>query len=190
MVIQRKILSVDDVWDMAHHPDNVNKHYELIEGELFVMDPPGRPHGKLAARIARLLGNYVEDFGLGEVTVESGYHPPERRDSVLSPDVAFVKRERVPDPEPQKYTPIMPDLAVEILSPSNSLIDMRRKATVYLQNGAQIVWIVRPADNCVEVCRLGEDGSVKCTVVDSSGPLSGEDVLPGFELQVSVLLSP
>ncbi len=187
MVIQKQLYTVDDFWELANDPDNENKHYELIDGELFEMSPPGRPHGKLAATISRLIGNFVDNLNIGEVTVQSGYSPPDRPDSVLSPDVAYLSQRRIPDPEPQRYTPVMPDLVVEIQSPSNSMIDMKRKAAIYIQNGTRIVWVVRPFNKTVEVIHMGEGNTLRSVVVSTDGTLSGEDVLPGFELPVAQL---
>ena len=76
----------------------------------------------------------------------------------------------------------MPDLAVEIVSPSNSVKELRRKAAIYLQNGTQLVWIVMPGKNSVEVCRMKDGAGMTREIVESTGTLSGEQVLPGFEL--------
>ncbi len=81
----------------------------------------------------------------------------------------------------------MPDLVVEIQSPSNSMIDMKKKAAIYIQNGTRIVWVVRPSNKTVEVIHMGDDNELRSVVVSTDGTLSGEDVLPGFQLPVSQL---
>ena len=81
----------------------------------------------------------------------------------------------------------MPDLAVEILSPSNSLSELRRKVAVYLVNGAAMVWLVLPARQGVEVWRASAEGEPQNEFVARDGSLSGEQVLPGFALDLSQL---
>ena len=186
MVIQQQLYSVDDVWEMAHQTDSEN-HYDLIDGELFEMPPPGYAHGRLAVLIARYIGNFVEAQELGEVTVESGYHPPDNRHTLLSPDVAFLSKAKAPQPFWGKYIPVMPDLAVEILSPSDTFRQVRRKAAVYLRYGTQLVWIVLPAEKGVDVCRSVDGSRLDIEFVGNEGSLSGEQILPGFELELGLL---
>ena len=187
MVIHQHIYTVDDVWNIAHQPDNENNHYDLIEGELYEMPPPGGVHGRLASKFSRYLGIFADEHDLGEVTVETGYHPPNNRKTLLSPDVAFVRKARVPDPFPEKYIPVMPDLAVEIVSPSDSLKQVRQKAMIYLQNGTHLVWIVLPNEKGVDVCRSVEGSRLDIEFVGQDGVLLGEAILPDFELDVSLL---
>ena len=186
IAIQQQLYTVDDVWDLAHQPDNVN-HYELIEGELFEMPPPGYAHGRLAVLIAHYILSFVQAQELGEVTVESGYHPPDGRHTLLSPDVAFLSKAKAPHPFWGKYIPVMPDLAIEILSPTDTLRQVRRKAALYLQHGTQLVWIVLPTEKGVDVCRSVDGARLNIEFVGQEGRLSGEKVLPGFELELERL---
>ena len=186
MVIQQQLYSVDDVWEMAHQTDSEN-HYDLIDGELFEMPPPGYAHGRLAVLIAHYILNFIQAQELGEVTVESGYHPPDNRHTLLSPDVAFLSKAKAPQPFSDKYIPVMPDLAVEILSPSDTLRQARRKAAVYLRYGTQLVWIVLPAEKGVDVCRSVDGSRLDIEFVGNEGSLSGEQILPGFELELGLL---
>ena len=189
MVLRQRTYDIDDLWQLVHQADNDAIRYELIDGELIEMSPPGGRHGQLQVRMGRFLDIFVEIQSLGIVTSETGYHPTNNRQILLSPDVAFVSRERAPQPFPEKYIPLMPDLAVEIVSPSNTYSQARRKAKIYLQNGAQLVWIVMPRRNSVEVCRLTDSGGMTRETVGSEGLLSGERVLPGFELKLNRLFS-
>ena len=125
MVVQDRLLTVDDVWELAHHPDNENVYFELIDGKLFTMVPPGRRHGLLAAEIAGYLWLFNSEHRLGEVTIETGYHPSDTRHTLLGPDIAFLRHERLPQPPTEKYISVMPDLAVEILSPSDTITKAR-----------------------------------------------------------------
>lgn len=148
---------------------------------------PGYLHGKIASEIARLMGNFVVERDLGDVTVESGHHPPQDRRSLLLPDVAFIRKERAPAPDLARYAPLMPDLAVEIISPSQSLAQARRKAGVYLRHGTALVWLVRPAAKSAEVWTLGTDGAPQSETVEKASDLRGGAVLPGFALPLQRL---
>ena len=187
IAIQQQMYTVDDVWDLAHQAENENTYFELIEGELFEMPPPGYAHGRLAVIIANHILSFVQAQELGEVTVESGYHPPDSRHTLLSPDVAFLSKAKAPHPFWGKYIPVMPDLAIEILSPTDTLRQARRKAALYLRHGTQLVWIVLPAEKGVDVCRAADGPRLNIEFVGQESSLSGEQVLPGFELKLELL---
>ncbi len=143
---------------------------------------PGYLHARIASEIARLLGNYVVERDLGDVTVESGHFPPEDRRTLLLPDVAFISKERAPAPELERYVPFMPDLAVEIISPSQSLAQARRKAKAYLRLGSALVWLVDPMRKNAEVWSLGSKGAPHSKSLGLDDELSGGSALPGFRL--------
>lgn len=187
MAIQEKLYTKDDVWELSHRPENENKYFYLIDGELYWDMPPGGVHGSLALRIGYYLQAFVEKHDLGIGTVETGYYPPDDRHTLLAPDVAFISNARAPQPFPDKFVPTMPDLAVEIMSPTDSLKDLRRKAAVYLANGASLVWIVMPADKGVNVCRASAGAELNIEFIGRDGSLSGETVLPGFQLDLKLL---
>ena len=182
MAQRERLIDVDELWDLAHHPDNHFKHFELIDGVLYEMSPPGQQHGEIAVNVAMCINAFVREHGLGIVTVETGYFPRGDRYTVLSPDVAFLSRDRNLDPSNKRYVPIMPDLAVEILSPSDTISKLRAKAEIYLRKGARLVWIVIPDERSVEIFRMGDDGEIERELVAGEGALTGEDVLPGFSL--------
>ena len=189
MIVEKQLYTIDDVWEMAQDPDNENIFIELIDGELLTMTRPGNTHGLLATEIALYLRVFNMEHKIGQVTVESGYHPPGYRYTVLGPDVAFTRYDRMPERQTDKFVPVMPDLAVEVLSPSNTLADVRRKAEVYLLNGSSVVWVVQPEQRVVEVCRLIDGTQLQIESIDHDGILSAEDILPGFELEVSKIFA-
>ncbi|MDE2950463.1 MAG: Uma2 family endonuclease [Chloroflexota bacterium] len=190
MVLRQRIYDIDDLWELSHRDVMDPRHYELIGGELIVLSPPGGRHGQLQVRLSRYLDIFAEVQSLGVVTSDAGYHPPDNRHTLLSPDVAFVSRARAPQPFPEKYVPLMPDLAVEIVSPGNTRKEVNRKTQIYLSNGSQLVWIVLPRQARVEVYRRDERQGIKRKTANASDILSGEDVLPGFELALQRLFSP
>ena len=187
MAIRERLYTVEDVWHLSQQPENDHKHYYLINGKLFWNMRPGYTHGRLAGRIFRYLMNYAEEHDLGDGSVETGYYPADDRYTLLGPDVAFIRKEHIPPADHEKFVPRMPDLAVEIQSPSNSLAELRRKATVYLANGTEIVWLVLPQREGVEIWRVDADGQPASEFIASDGSLSGEQVLPCFSLDLQRL---
>ena len=93
----------------------------------------------------------------------------------------------LPQPPTDKYVSVMPDLAVEIRSPFDTLAKVRRKAEVYLRRGTTIVWIVLPKQAGVEVWRLDESSQLQSEIFVVGDKLSGGAILPGFELEISLL---
>lgn len=94
MVLRQRVYDIDDLWELSHRDVMDPRHYELIDGELIVMSPPGGRHGQLQVRLSRYLDIFAEVQSLGLVTSGAGYHPPDNRHTLLSPDMAFVSRAR------------------------------------------------------------------------------------------------
>ena len=189
MVARERDYTIDDVWRLEHQPMNMAQKYYLIDGELCVKMSPNQTHGRIASEIARLLGNYVVERGLGWVTIEVGYHPPGLRHTVLLPDVAFESRARAAQTPLPTYAPYMPDLAVEVVSPSQTLAETRRKAKVYLRHGTVMVWLIDPEQNTAESWTAAGDGTARNEIIDRDGELSGGAALPGFTLPLKPLFS-
>ncbi len=187
MVIRQQLHTVDSVRHLARTPEDNRRRFYLIDGELYEMPPVQRIHSRLASRMDRIIGLFVEEHDLGETHVELGFSPPGDRSTLLAPDVAFVSAARLRNQPEDGFLSIMPDLAVEIASPSDSLAQLRRKAKIYLDNGSSLVWIVLPAEKGVDVCRSADGARLDIEFVSADGALSGEDVLPGFELELSRL---
>ena len=189
MEVQQRVYDIDDLCQLVCQADNNDKRFELIDGELFEMSPPGELHGHLTIRLGRFLDAFVEENSLGIVTAETGYYPSEDRSTLLSPDVAFRRLHGETQTPSSKWVPLMPDLAVEIISPSNSMAQVRRKAAVYLQHGTQLVWVIIPDRQGVEVLTRDDEGKVLSEFIGTDGALSGEQVLPGFSLDLASLFS-
>ena len=189
MELRERLYDIDDLWEIVCHEENADKYFELINGELFEMSPPGGEHSTIAGEFYHHFRLFDPQRKLGIPTVDAGYHPPAKRDLLLAPDAAFTRIERAPKPFPKTWVPVMPDIAVEVQSPSNTLAELRRKAAIYLEHGSQLVWIVIPDRKGVEVCRLDDNGDIRAEFVGVDGSLSGEDVLPGFELPLAALFA-
>jgi Uma2 family endonuclease len=154
--------------------------YELVDGVL-VSKPMGFYEAIVALKIGRLLGNFVEQHNLGEVAGADGMLkilPPQ----VRYPDVSFVSWERLAghDLSKERVPHIAPDLAVEVLSESNTLEEIEEKVSEYFAGGVRLVWVIDPeALAAVEYTAVD-----KATKIESGGILSGRDVLLGFELRL------
>jgi len=189
MAVQQRVYDVEAFWHFVCQPENANKRFELINGELVEMPAPGEEHGFIASEIAFHIRLFDSDRKLGILAVDAGYYSQEDRSTVLGPDVAFRRADASAPPLQKKWAPTMPDLAVEIKSPSNTLAELRQKAAIYLRRETQLVWIVIPDKKGVEVHRLGTDGDIEREFIGQDGALSGESVLPGFSLELSALFS-
>ncbi len=161
--------------------------YELVKGELFEMPPAGGRHGSVAMRIGIVLGSYVRENELGEVfAAETGFILRRDPDTVRAPDAAFVARERLPAGElPPGYLEMVPDLAVEVVSPGDSAREVREKVADWMRAGVRLLWAIDPATRSVTVYRSTDDLSV----LSEDDSLDGGQVIPGFSTNIKDLFS-
>ena len=154
--------------------------YEYVKGVLIPMPPTSGEHGDISTNLFLFLGPYVYENQLGRVyTSDTGFRIGER---VLMPDIAFVSAVRLPDDRRKAFS-IPPDLAVEIVSPTDVHYNVIEKAFAYLDAGTRLVWIIEPVGKTVTVYRSQTD--IKTFTIDDA--LNGEDVVEGFSCQVSQL---
>ena len=157
--------------------DLPGKSTELVRGHLVVREPPGSFHGRVAARLAYLIGHHVYQHDLGSVfSQDTGFQIASNPDSVRAPDVAFVPTARAAEIPPRGYARMTPDLVAEIVSPGDSPGELLSKIGDWLEAGASLVWVIDPARREGRVHRA--DGTV--AIIPTEGALDGEDVLPGF----------
>ena len=177
-------ISADEFWDMSNSPDYADCNSELVEGRVIDMSKPKFLHGYVAAKLGLALANHVESLGLGTLFPnEVGYvlaRRPTGRDTVRGIDISFLTHERMPDQVANDWIEGAPDLAVEVLSPSNLASDINLKTRQLLDAGAQAVWIVDPATRSVQI--YSPQGF---TVLREDDALSGGDILPGFSIKVA-----
>ena len=153
--------------------------YEYVKGKLVPMSPATRAHSKISVKVIRYLDRYVDENQLGEVHVEATFRVGERG---LKPDVAFVSSTRL-DGDENKGFPIPPDLAIEVISPTDVQTRVVEKAFAYLNAGTRLVWILEPRSKTVTVYRSEED----IALLQYEDTLTGEDVVPGFTCPISQL---
>jgi len=151
-----------------------------------MMTPAGFDHGRIVARIGARLTNFVEQHGLGVVTgAETGFQLARDPDTVRAPDVAFVRAERVPPGATPGFFQGAPDLAVEVVSPSDRAGELLQKIHDWLDAGCRAVWVVDPASGTISVYR----GQGDTVIRKSADELSGDDILPGFKLSVAEIFA-
>ncbi|MCY3797077.1 MAG: Uma2 family endonuclease [Chloroflexi bacterium] len=187
MATQERLLDIDAVSELMRQPEFADKRFYLLDGVIYEMSPVKRLHSRIANRISMFLGVFVEERDLGEVHGEIGCYAPGDRSTMLAPDVAFFSHARLSQQPENEFLSVMPDLAVEVASPSNTMPQLRRKARIYLDNGASVVWIVLPSERGVDVCRSADGARLDIEFIGADGLLAGEDALPGFELELSRL---
>jgi len=192
MVTQERLYTAEDLWELSQRPENAGKRFRLIEGVLYEVSPTGWLHGKVTWLLTIHVGNFVLAHSLGHMTgAETGYvlyRNPDGKDTVLAPDLAFIRQEQGLETVTEQYVPFAPDLAVEVMSPSNTDVEITSKVDAYLRYGTRMVWVVFPKEQRLLVYRpTGEANEANLRFLSIDDMLDGEDVLPGFTLPLRQL---
>lgn len=164
---------------LAEFLENDVDGYEYVKGKLVPMSPATRIHSKISVNVIRYLDRHVRENQLGEVHVEATFQVDDRG---LKPDVAFVSTPRL-DGDENKGFPIPPDLAIEVVSPTDVQWRVADKAFAYPDAGTRLVWVLDPRSKTVTVYRSERD----IALLTFEDTLTGEDVVPGFTCPVSQL---
>lgn len=163
-------------------PDEDGFITELVKGRVIRMPPPGPLHGAVTIQVGSLLHQFVKAHGLGVVLAGSGFKLESDPDTVRGPDVSFIRRERIPvSGLPVGYPPGAPDLAVEVLSPSNRRAAIASKIALYLELGTRLVWVLHPRSRTLTVHKPDRSR----VVLAAEDEVTGEDVLPGFRCPIA-----
>ena len=184
MTTETTLLTADDLLRLYER----GVRGELIRGVLCETMPTGHEHGKIVVRLSAALFGFVDPNGLGTVVAsDSGVWLERDPDTVREPDIAFTSSEKIPlDAQITGYAEVVPDLVVEIASPSDSRRETHDKARMWLSHGVGLVWVVHPNSRTVDVHTA--DHAVSTLTGDES--LDGLDILPGFSLAVSAVFGP
>ncbi len=164
----------------------MGKRAELINGEVYEYMPAGHRHGEVSLSIGSRIFQFVKRNRLGKAYgAETGFIlRTAEGESVRAPDVAFIRKERIPEAGwSEAFCPIAPDLVVEVISPSDSYPQLRQKIDQWLSAGVQVVWVIDPERRVVEIWR--PDGTLK--ELKENDTLTGEPVLPDFQVVVKEL---
>jgi Uma2 family endonuclease len=157
--------------------------YELVKGELRKKSPAGTEHGAIIFNLSILLGQHIKASNLGQgFGAETGFKLASDPDTVRAADIAFVRRERIPETGiPKNFWRTSPDLAVEVLSPGDSYEEVDEKVGDWLAAGTRAVWVVNPRKRSVTVYHSTKD----VERLSESDELDGGDVVPGLRCKVS-----
>lgn len=185
MVLERQLqqISADRFIALVDSAEYANRIVELVEGEIIEMPLPNGEHGEVLAMLTVKIGQHVLEGNLGRIaTGDTGFileRNPGGRDTVRGMDLAFIRKSKAPAPLPNAFVEYAPDLAVEVISPSNDAADIRLKIRQLLDAGTALIWIVYPDLRIVDVHT--RDGAA---TLEEGDALGGGDVLPGFEVPV------
>lgn len=149
------------------------------DGELLVNPPTGGESSRRNIKISRYLDEWTDRYGGVCFDSSGGFDLP--GGDTRAPDASWVRQERwdaLTQDEKEGFVPLCPDFAVELRSKTDSLVDLRDKMQLYLNNGMRLGWLIDPQNVRVEVYRLGRAAEI----LEEPKELSGEDVLPGFVL--------
>lgn len=179
MVTKPGVVTADELLNM---PDD-GYRYELVRGELRKMAPSGARHSAIGMTVGLSLGNHVTANKLGTVFGADGGFLLERDpDTVRAPDVGFVRRERMETVGlVDGYWPGAPDLAVEVISPSDLYTEVAEKVEEWLKAGTNMVVVVDPRRRVATVHRPGREPAT----LTEGEVLDGDDVVPGWRMAVS-----
>ncbi len=164
--------------------ENDGFRVELTHGRLVREPRPGGEHGLIAGELVGRIHHHARMHGLGRVVTETGFLLSEDPPTVRGPDVAFLSAKRYPPAgAPKGYWRLAPDLAIEIVSPSNTATEIQEKVLGFLEAGTSLVWVVDPANRTVTEFR----SKSQVRVLADGDALDGSDILPGFRLEISDL---
>ncbi|MBC7815113.1 MAG: Uma2 family endonuclease [Burkholderiales bacterium] len=184
MVVEKKLVTADEYEDFIALPENRNRRFELFNGEIIEMSPT-MEHGISGSIINGELYSWNKVNPIGRVMTETSYQMPDDEHNAPIPDVSFIVGLDTPIVR-KGNVPRMPDLAVEVKSPTNTYLEQREKAAYYIANGCRLVWLVFPAKRLIEVYRPNMD----VEILTDEDTLDGYDVLPGFRLAVRDVFVP
>lgn len=175
----KTLLTADDLERM---PEDDTVRLELDQGELITMPPAGGEHGELGLDIGRIVGNYVKAHKLGRCYgADTGFRLND--DTVRAPDFSFIRNERAPKGRTTGFLRMAPDLAVEVVSPSDSVPQLMRKIKQYFAAGTHTVWVVYPEQKQLHV--LEASGADR--ILNTGDTLECPELLPGFSVPVESL---
>ena len=175
-----KIWTDDELMSL---PDGTR--YELIDGELIDMGSSGALHGYVCSILVMALMNYILPKKLG-VILDSSTAFTMKNGNKRSPDISFISKEKLLGLEelPDGFLDGAPDLAIEVLSPNNTIAEIDQKVVEYFENGSRLVWVINLKQHYVLVYRSAQEPD---RLLKQSDALDGEDVIAGFTMPLTEL---
>ena len=163
-------------------PDDIRS--ELVRGRLVREPRPAVPHGYVQVELSRVLSTFVKEHGIGVVLNDVGVVLEEDPPTVRGPDVLFVSNDALGSPLPEGFLTVPPDLAVEIVSPSNTAAQIQERVLEYLDFESRMVWVIDPTSRTATVYRSRRDAEI----VAENEELTGDRVIPGFRVRLAEVL--
>jgi len=182
MAVKQQLMTAEQFWEMPEVP---GKQLELVRGEFVAVPSPGAMHNLIAGLLYNLLYAFASEQRLGLVFGDNmGYLLSRGPDTVRIPDVSFIAWDRVPEAGiPEGSWQIPPDLAIEVVSPSDQAEDVYDKAREYVESGVREVWVLWPKRRAVSVHTRDR----MTRELGSDDVLDGGKVLSGFTVRVGEL---
>ena len=180
--VETKLLTAEEFWDWANSPENAEFSFELDQGKVVSMPPPGELHGALCGLITYLLWKFVIQRGRGGYVCgnDTGLLVQRDPDTVRGPDVMLFDEPSHLDGLSTKFSERIPKLIVEVLSPNDTPGKTNRRISQYLKRGVPLVWVVDAEERLVTVYQSGN----RFHTAEEGDELTGEAVLPELRLPV------
>jgi len=179
-----KLLTIADVAALPKSLPSGDVKYELDDGRLIVMPPPGDIHGAVQANISSSLIINGQARGLGKARAEVGLILRRDPDRLTGPDAVFVTTDSLPiRRSPEGYLETIPELVVEVRSPNDTGPQVQAKVDEYLGAGVRVVWVADPARQTITAHRFHQPPQV----FGPADMLTVPDVIPGFQATVADL---
>jgi Uma2 family endonuclease len=166
-------------------PESNRYKLELSRGHVVREPRPGARHGIIWNRVYDVLLQHGQRAGYGICVAHAGFLLASEPPTVREPDIAFITRERLPADLPDGFWAFAPDLAVEVISPSNTVSAINDKVLQYLEGGSRLVWVVDPRTHSVCVYRSLHD----IRILRRGDVLDGTPVIPGLSVSLETLLA-
>lgn len=182
MLIARKVYTRAEFYDFIQQPQNIDRVFELIDGEIVEKMPSFGYSSGLGARMTTFVGMYLLKHDIAHMTdAQGGYEIDDG--NALAPDIGVILKSRLPELPHDSYVPVRPDLVVEVVSvpdlkdPENRI---EKKLQRYINAGVPLIWYLFPEREQAEVHKKGEPKQI----MGLDDTLGGGEVLPGFTLSV------
>lgn len=179
-----KPLTAEQFFEWVQRPENRDRRFELVAGEIVEMSRPGERHGVVCGNVTGILWNYTRKQKQGYVCPnDTGLILERGPDTVRGPDVSLFRENRRYDELDPRFPERLPALIVEVLSPNDKVGKTMRRISQFLAKGVLLVWLVDPEDRSVTVYRPNQ----LPLVLEEGEELTGHDVLADFSCPVAEL---
>jgi Uma2 family endonuclease len=184
MQTRTRTMTVEEFRAFTELPENRDKDFELLEGEVIEVPSAKQYHMLIVTEIIFLIKLFLKTHNLTGLVVGDNLDHELGSETVLRPDVGYTSAER--EPIVLAYPNIAPDLVIEVVSPSNTLEEFKAKMRVFFEHGTRLVWLVYPKDRTVTVYERTENiDKPAIHSLTATDTITGGDVLPGFTAKVS-----